>query len=134
MAISSVKFDIQTNGNSSATYSPGRNPNIASEQPLEYDGISAKRSLSGKTFTVANHDSSRLSRKLAYSNLSETDKNKLVALFNYAKGQLNFFYYTENGSFGNSDRVTVRFINNKLNVTEVAYNVYNVDIEIEEQL
>ena len=132
MAISSVKFGEDTNGTNTGNYTPGRNPNNASAQPLEYDGISARQSLSGKTYTVANHNSSRRSRKLAYSNLSEADKNKLVALFNFAKGQLNSFHYTESGNF--SDSFEVRFTNNKLNVTEVAYNVYNVDVEIEEQL
>ena len=131
MAIQSAKFDIQTNGATSDTYSPNRNPNIASEQPLEYDGIVARKSLSGKTYAVANHSTSRFSRKLSYSNLDATNKNKLVALFDYAKGQLNSFYYSEDDF---STSTEVRFVNNKLTISEVAYNAFNVDIEIEEQL
>jgi|TARA_X000000950_G_scaffold230291_1_gene278433 hypothetical protein len=131
MAIQSAKYSTASNGSDKATYSPSRNPNIASEQPKEYDGIVVRKSLSGKTFTVANHNSSRRSRKLAYSNLNATDKDKLVALFDYAKGQLNSFFYSEDDFSTNFE---VRFVNSKLNITEVAYNAFNVDIEIEEQL
>ena len=111
-------------------YTPTNNPNIAGEQPLEYDGIVARKSLSGKTYAVANHSTSRISRKLSYSNLNESNKNRLVALQNYAKGQLNSFQYSDDGDTW----YTVRFVNNKLNISEVAYNAFNVDIEIEEQL
>jgi len=131
MAIQSAKFDIQTSGATSGTYSPDRNPNIASEQPLEYDGIVARKSLSGKTYAVANHSNSRLSRKLSYSNLNATEKGRLETLFNQVKGQLNSFYYSENNF---STYTEVRFVNNKLTISEVAYNAFNVDIEIEEQL
>ena len=131
MAIQSAKFDIQTSGATSSTYSPDRNPNLASEQPLEYDGIVARKSLSGKTYTVANHSNSRLSRKLSYSNLNATEKSRLETLFNEVKGQLNSFYYSEDNF---SSYTEVRFVNNKLNISEVAYNAFNVDIEIEEQL
>ena len=131
MAIQSAKFATDSSGTDKATYSPNRNPNIASEQPLEYDGIVARKSLSGKTYAVANHSTSRFSRKLSYSNLDATNKNKLVALFDYAKGQLNSFYYSEDDF---STSTEVRFVNNKLTISEVAYNAFNVDIEIEEQL
>lgn len=131
MAIQSAKYSTASNGSDKATYSPSRNPNIASEQPKEYDGIVVRKSLSGKTFTVANHNSSRRTRKLAYSNLNAADKDKLVALFDYAKGSLNSFFYSEDDFSTNFE---VRFVNNKLNITEVAYNAFNVDIEIEEQL
>ena len=114
----------------SPTFTPTNNPNIAGEQPLEYDGIVARKSLSGKTYAVANHSTSRISRKLSYSNLNESNKNRLVALQNYAKGQLNSFQYSDDGDTW----YTVRFINNKLTISEVAYNAFNVDIEIEEQL
>jgi len=111
-------------------YTPTQNPNIGSEQPLEYDGIVARKSLSGKTYAVANHNSSRISRNLSYSNLNESNKNRLVALQNYAKGQLNSFQYSDDGNTW----YTVRFVNNTLGISEVAYNAFNVDIEIEEQL
>jgi len=114
----------------SPTYTPTQNPNIAGEQPLEYDGIVARKSLSGKTYAVANHSTSRISRKLSYSNLNESNKNRLVALQDYAKGQLNSFQYSDDGNTW----YTVRFVNNKLTISEVAYNAFNVDIEIEEQL
>ena len=114
----------------SPTYTPTNNPNIAGEQPLEYGGIVARKSLSGKTYAVANHSNSRISRKLSYNNLNESNKNRLVALQNYAKGQLNSFQYSDNGDTW----YTFRFVNNKLNISEVAYNAFNVDIEIEEQL
>jgi len=131
MAIQSAKYSTASNGSDKATYSPSRNPNIASDQPKEYEGIVARKSLSGKTYAVANHNTSRFSRKLSYSNLSVADKNKLVALFDYAKGQLNSFFYSEDDF---STSTEVRFVNNKLNIQEVAYNAFNVDIEIEEQL
>lgn len=131
MAIQSAKFATDSGGTDKATYSPNRNPNIASEQPIEYDGIVARKSLSGKTYAVANHSNSRFSRTLSYSNLDSTNKNKLVALFNYAKGQLNSFYYSEDDF---STSTEVRFVNNTLGISEVAYNAFNVDIEIEEQL
>jgi len=131
MAIQSAKYSTASNGSDKATYSPNRNPNIASEQPLEYDGIVARKSLSGKTYAVANHSTSRFSRKLSYSNLDATNKDKLVALFDYAKGQLNSFYYSEDDFTTSTE---VRFVNNKLTISEVAYNAFNVDIEIEEQL
>lgn len=131
MAIQSAKFATDSSGTDKATYSPSRNPNIASEQPKEYDGIVARKSLSGKTYTVANHNNSRRSRKLSYSNLNASDKQKLVDLFDYAKGQLNSFFYSED-DFTTS--FEVRLIRNKLSISEVAYNAFNVDIEIEEQL
>tara|TARA_B100001939_G_scaffold135062_1_gene117254 strand:- start:297 stop:692 length:396 start_codon:yes stop_codon:yes gene_type:complete len=131
MAIQSAKYSTASNGSDKATYSPNRNPNIASEQPKEYDGVVARKSLSGKTYAVANHSTSRFSRKLSYSNLDATNKDKLVALFDYAKGQLNSFYYSEDDFTTSTE---VRFVNNKLTISEVAYNAFNVDIEIEEQL
>ena len=131
MAIQSAKYSTASNGSDKATYSPSRNPNIASDQPKEYEGIVARKSLSGKTYAVANHNTSRFSRKLSYSNLSVADKNKLVALFDYAKGQLNSFFYSEDDF---STSTEVRFVNNKLPVSETAYNVYRVEINIEEQL
>ena len=131
MAIQSAKYSTSSNGSDKATFSPSRNPNIASEQPIQYDGVIVRKTLGGKTFTVATHNDSRLTRKLSYSNLTAADKAKLEALFNQVKGQLNSFFYSEDDF---STATEVRFVNNKLNISEVAYNAFNVDIEIEEQL
>jgi len=114
----------------SPTYTPTQNPNIGSEQPKEYDGVVVRKSLGGTTFAVANHSSSRISRKLSYSNLSASNKDRLVALLDYAKGQLNNFQYSDDGNTW----YTVRLKNNNLDISEVAYNAFNLDIEIEEQL
>ena len=114
----------------SPTYTPTQNPNIASEQPKEYDGVVARKSLGGTTFTVANHNNSRISRTLSYNNLSAANKDRLVALLDYAKGQLNTFQYSDDGNTW----FTVRLKNNSLDISEVAYNAFNVDIEIEQQL
>ena len=114
----------------SPTYTPTQNPNIASEQPKEYDGVVARKSLGGTTFTVANHNNSRISRTLSYNNLSAANKDRLVALLDYAKGQLNSFQYSDDGNTW----FTVRLKNNNLDISEVAYNAFNVDIEIEQQL
>jgi len=54
----------------------------------------------------------------------------LVALLDYAKGQLNTFQYSDDGNTW----FTVRLKNNDLEISEVAYNAFNVDIEIEQQL
>ena len=132
MAISEVKFGEDTNGLNSGNYTPNRNPNIGSEVSSNYEGIIVQKALGGKTFTFANHESSRRQRRLIYENLDETNKDYLVALFNFAKGQKNSFHYTETGNFANS--FEVRFVNNKLPVSETAYNVYRVEINIEEQL
>ena len=132
MPISSVKFGENTSGLNSANYTPTQNPNIGSEVSKTYDGIVVQKSIGGKTFTFANHESSRRQRRLVYDNISEANKNLLVALFDFAKGQKNSFHYTETGNF--SDSFEVRFVNNKLPVTETAYNVYRVEINIEEQL
>lgn len=114
----------------SPTYTPTQSPNIASEQPKQYDGVVARKTLGGTTFAVANHSSSRISRKLSYSNLSAANKDRLVALLDYAKGQLNTFQYSDDGNTW----YTVRLKNNNLDISEVAYNAFNLDIEIEEQL
>ena len=114
----------------SPTYTPTQSPNIGSEQPKEYDGVVARKSLGGTTFAVANHNSSRISRALSYSNLSASNKDRLVALLDYAKGQLNTFQYSDDGDTW----YTVRLKNNNLDISEVAYNAFNLDIEIEEQL
>ena len=114
----------------SPTYTPTQNPNIASEQPKEYDGVVARKSLGGTTFAVANHSNSRISRTLSYNNLSAANKDRLVALLDYAKGQLNTFQYSDDGNTW----FTVRLKNNSLDISEVAYNAFNVDIEIEQQL
>jgi len=114
----------------SPTYTPTQNPNIGSEVSKTYDGIVVQKSIGGKTFTFANHESSRRQRKLIYENISESNKNRLVALHDYAKGQKTSFQYSEDGDTW----YAVRFVNNKLPVTETAYNVYRVEINIEEQL
>ena len=114
----------------SPTYTPTQSPNIGSEQPKEYDGVVARKSLGGTTFAVANHNSSRISRALSYSNLSASNKDRLVALLDYAKGQLNTFQYSDDGNTW----YPVRLKNNNLDISEVAYNAFNLDIEIEEQL
>ena len=114
----------------SHTYTPTQSPNIGSEQPKEYDGVVARKSLGGTTFAVANHSSSRISRTLSYNNLSAANKDRLVALLDYAKGQLNTFQYSDDGNTW----FTVRLKNNDLGISEVAYNAFNVDIEIEQQL
>lgn len=114
----------------SPTYTPTQSPNVASEQPKEYDGVVARKSLGGTTFAVANHSNSRISRTLSYNNLSAANKDRLVALLDYAKGQLNSFQYSDDGNTW----FTVRLKNNNLDISEVAYNAFNVDIEIEQQL
>ena len=114
----------------SPTYTPTQSPNVASEQPKEYDGVVARKSLGGTTFAVANHSNSWISRTLSYNNLSAANKDRLVALLDYAKGQLNTFQYSDDGNTW----VTVRLKNNNLDISEVAYNAFNVDIEIEQQL
>jgi len=132
MAITSVKFGTSAAGANNATYSPDQNPNIGTGLTKGYDGIIVQKALGGKTYTFANHESSRRQRKLVYENISEANKNKLVALFDYAKGQKTSFFYSEDG-FG-TNGFEVRFVNNKLPVSETAYNVYRVEINIEEQL
>ena len=132
MAITSVKFATDATGANAGTYSPDQNPNIGTEISKVYDGIKVKKSLGGETYTFANHESSRRQRKLVYENISEANKNKLVALFDLAKGQKSSFFYSEDG-FG-TNGFEVRLTNNKLPVSETAYNVYRVEINIEEQL
>lgn len=114
----------------SPTYTPTINPQIGTEVSKQYDGVVARKSLGGKTFATANHNTSRIVRKLIYENLSESDKDRLVALIDYTKGQLNSFQYSEDGNTW----YTVRFTNNKLPVSETAYNAYSAEIQIEEQL
>jgi|SRR5210317_260694 len=132
MAITTVKFATDATGTNSGDYSPDQNPNIGTDVSKAYDGIRVKKSLGGETYTFANHESSRRKRKLVYENISEANKDKLVALFDYAKGQKTSFFYSEDGFSTNG--FEVRFVNNKLPVSETAYNVYRVEINIEEQL
>tara|TARA_X000001382_G_scaffold47927_1_gene32417 strand:- start:3247 stop:3645 length:399 start_codon:yes stop_codon:yes gene_type:complete len=132
MAITSVKFGTSAAGANNATYSPSQNPQIGTDLSKSYDGVVSRKTLGGTTFSVANYTTARKSRKLVYENLSEANKNKLVALFDLAKGQLNSFFYSEDGFSTNG--FEVRFVNNELPVSETAYNVYSVEIEIEEQL
>ena len=114
----------------SHTYTQTQNPNIGTDVSQTYDGIVAKKSIGGKTFTFANHESSRIQRKLVYENISEANKNRLVALHNYTKGMKNTFQYSEDGD----TFYTVRLTNNKLEVSETAYNVFRVAINLEQQL
>ena len=114
----------------SPTYTPTQNPNVGTDISKVYDGIKSKKSLGGKTYTFANHESSRIQRKLVYENITEANKNRLVALFDYAKGQLNNFQYSDDGDTW----FKVRLTNNKLPLSETAYNSYLVEIDIEEQL
>jgi hypothetical protein len=132
MAITSVKFATSIGGANAGSYSPDQNPNIGTDISKVYDGIRVKKSLGGETYTFANHESSRKQRKLVYENISEANKNKLVALFDLVKGQKTSFFYSEDGFSTNG--FEVRFVNNKLPVSETAYNVYRVEINIEEQL
>lgn len=132
MAITSVKFGTSAAGANNSTYSPTQNPNIGTDLSKGYDGIIVKKALGGKTYTFANHQSSRRSRKLVYENISEGNKNKLLALFDLVKGQKTSFFYSEDGFSTNG--FEVRFTGNKLDVSETAYNVYRVGINIEEQL
>ena len=89
-----------------------------------------KLEYNGKTFTFANHESLRIQRKLVYENISQANKNRLLALHNYAKGQKETFEYSEDGD----TFFTVRLTNNKLEVSETAYNVFRVAINLEQQL
>ena len=114
----------------SPTYTPTQNPNVGTDISKVYDGIKSKKSLGGKTYTFANHESSRIQRKLVYENITEANKNRLVALFDYAKGQKTSFQYSEDGNTW----YTVRLTSNKFPVSETAYNVYRVGINLEEQL
>lgn len=114
----------------SPTYTPTNNPQIGSQLSKSYDGVVSRKTLGGTTFSVANYSTSRVSRKLTYENLSESNKDRLVALFDYAKGQLNSFQYSDDGNTW----FTVRLTNNKLPLSETAYNSYLVEINIEEQL
>ena len=114
----------------SPTYTPTQNPNIGTDVSQTYDGIVAKKSIGGKTFTFANHESLRIQRKLVYENISQANKNRLVALHNYTKGMKNTFQYSEDGD----TFYTVRLTNNKLEVSETAYNVFRVAINLEQQL
>jgi len=132
MAITSVKFATSIGGANAGTYSPTQNPNIGTSISKSYDGIRVKKSLGGETYTFANHETSRRQRKLIYENISESNKNKLVALFDLVKGQKTSFFYSEDGFSTNG--FEVRFANNKLPVSETSYNVYRVEISIEEQL
>ena len=122
--------NTQVNEDDSPTYTPTQNPNVGIDLSKVYDGIVSKKSIGGKTFTFANHESSRIQRKLVYENINEANKNRLVALFDYAKGQKNSFQYSEDGNTW----FTVRLTSNKFPVSETAYNVYRVGINIEEQL
>lgn len=114
----------------SPTYTPTNNPQIGTELSKSYDGVISRKTLGGTTFSVANYSTSRIARKLTYENLSESNKSRIVALFDYAKGQLNSFQYSEDGDTW----YEVRFTNNTLPLSETAYNSYVVDIDIEEQL
>ena len=114
----------------SPTYTPTQNPNVGTDISKVYDGIKSKKSLGGKTYTFANHESSRIQRKLVYENITEANKNRFVALFDYVKGQKTSFQYSEDGNTW----YTVRLTSNKFPVSETAYNVYRVGINIEEQL
>ena len=138
MAITSVKFATDATGTNSGTYSPDQNPNIGTDVSKAYDGIRVKKSLGGETYTFANHETERKKRRLIYENISEANKDKLVRLFDDAKGQKIAFGYSEDGFAGggaDTDKnFLVRFVNNKLPVSETAYNVYRVEINIEEQL
>ena len=93
-------------------------------------------SINDKVSTLMSRFWGLKSSELANNNNSiitfENNKYDLVSLFNLAKGQKNSFHYTETGNFANS--FEVRFVNNKLPVSETAYNVYRVEINIEEQL
>ena len=114
----------------SVLYTPTNNPQIGSDLSKSYDGVISRKTLGGTTFSVANYSTSRVSRELTYENLSESNKDRLVALFDYAKGQLNSFQYSDDGNTW----FTVRLTNNKLPLSETAYNSYLVGINIEEQL
>lgn len=114
----------------SPTYTPTSNPNVGIDISKVYDGIKSKKSLGGKTYTFANHESSRIQRKLVYENITEANKDRLVALFDYVKGQKTSFQYSEDGNTW----YTVRLTSNKFPVSETAYNIYRVGINIEEQL
>jgi hypothetical protein len=132
MAITSVKFGTSAGGANKDTYSPTQNPNIGTDVSKQYDGIRVKKSLGGQTYTFANHESSIRKRRLVYENITEANKNKLVALFDLVVGQKTSFFYSEDGFSTNG--FEVRFTNSKLPVSETSYNVYRVEIGIEEQL
>lgn len=114
----------------SPTYTPTNNPQIGTELSKSYDGVISRKTLGGTTFSVANYSTSRIARTLTYENLSESNKDRIVALFDYAKGQLNSFQYSEDGDTW----YEVRLTNNKLPLSETSYNSYVVEIDIEEQL
>jgi len=80
----------------------------------------------------------RRRRKLIYENISSTSKDRLEGLFNQVKGRLNSFFYSEDGFASNGadsdNNFEVRFVKDVLPISETAFNVFTVEIEIEEQI
>ena len=138
MAIASVHFATSSNGSNKDTYSPDQYPQINADTDTIYDGITLRKTLGGKSFAVANHQTKRRRRKFVYENISSANKTKLENLFNQVKGRLTSFYYSEddfnNSGADSSKNFEVRFVKDVLPVSETAYNVFSVEIEIEEQI
>tara|TARA_Y100000114_G_scaffold153012_1_gene172237 strand:+ start:2489 stop:2905 length:417 start_codon:yes stop_codon:yes gene_type:complete len=138
MPITSVHFSTASNGSDKASFSPDQNPQINADTDTVYDGITLRKTLGGKSFAVANHQTKRRRRKLIYENISSTSKDRLEGLFNQVKGRLNSFFYSEDGFASNGadsdNNFEVRFVKDVLPISETAFNVFTVEIEIEEQI
>ena len=64
MAIASVHFATSSNGSDKNTYSPDQNPQINADTDTIYDGITLRKTLGGKSFAVANHQTKKKKKKV----------------------------------------------------------------------
>jgi len=123
--ITEAKFRLVGAAGGTTPYSPSRNPDMNVEEKTNYKGISINQSYGGKIYTNQRYGK-QLEYKLTYTNLSETDKGKLIALLDAVDGRKDAFQFTPN----NSTYYTVRFTEDNLSFVQTSYGIYSVSFSI----
>ena len=128
MTVTSAKFGKNSSGLDSTALTPSTNPQVGIRYGRNYNGINIKRAYNNTAYTTQKFGRKR-SWTLNYTHLNTTDKGKIEALFEFTVGQLNPFFFSEDGS---NFTYEVRFTQSSLEFTEVAYNVFSTQLTFEE--
>jgi len=103
------------------------NPNLNSKESKQF-GVDVIESYGGNEYANKRHDGKRM-WELSFSNLSETDKTNFEAMRDAISTNFLKFIY-----FDDSLHYWVRALNGSFEFTEVAFQSYNMNIKIVEQL
>ena len=103
------------------------NPNLNSKESKQF-GVDVVESYGGNEYANKRHDGKRM-WEISFSNLTETDKTNFESMRDaISTNFLKFLYYDDSSYFW------VRALSGSFEFTEVAYQAYNMNVKMIEQL